>query len=818
VPDRWKIWIDTGGTFTDCLGIDPRGTLRRVKVLSSSALRGRVLRADGSAPGVLEIEAEWAAPPAGDPADAAPLFAGCRFRVLRPGHGTPLQSQPNRTLLIDGVESLPRGPAGESGAPASVGRGLLRLSEPASEVEAGDVFELLSPEEAPVLAARLLTRTPQGRPLPAVDLRLATTRGTNALLERKGAPTVLFVTRGFGDLLVIGDQARPDLFALAVEKPAPLYRQVVEVDERLAADGAVLRPLDPEDGELARRLDGLLEAGIDSAAVALLHSYLRPEHEQALGERLERAGFTHVSLSSDLAPLIKILPRAETAVVDAYLAPIIGKYLERVLEVLPPAATLHVMTSAGGLVSAGEYRAKDSLLSGPAGGVVGAAEAGRRSGFPRVISFDMGGTSTDVARVDGAYEYLFEHRVGDARLVAPALAIETVAAGGGSICRFEAGRLLVGPESAGASPGPACYGAGGPLTLTDVNLLLGRLDPDRFGIPVDRAAAEQRLDELVAAVESSRVRAGWEGDGPRSGEDEAPAAAEALLAGCLEIADERMADAVRRISLRRGYDPSDYALVAFGGAGGQHACSLADLLGIRHVIVPADAGLLSAVGLGAAVVERFAQRQVLEPLESVGLRLSTLLTELAEEAHQAVRSEGIPAEDVVVRRRIVYLRLAGQESTVPVELDGCDSAGATGAADAAALGGAVAERFAAAYSTLYGYPPPARPVEVESVRVVASSRPPAPAAVAAAGTGRQASSARVRRVLFDGRWCEAPVYDRATLAPGDRLAGPALVFERHAATVVAPAWRAALDGAGNLVLDRVEEAAAARDPSSRRRL
>ncbi len=726
-------------------------------MLSSSALRGRVRSELGD--GRLVVEASWT-PPERVSEGAEPLLAGCALRWLGGGGA----EEPEATVAgWDPAAGVLRLAGGSRSSRTPEGSDL-----------ASRVFEIRSPEDAPVLAARLLTGTPQERLLPAMDLRLATTRGTNALLERTGAPTALFVTRGLGDLLEIGDQARPDLFALAVEKPRPLYRAAVEVPERLAADGTVLVPLAAalEAGALDEAISGLLAAGVRSAAVALLHSYLRPDHERLLARRLEAAGFTHVSLSAELAPLIKILPRAETAVVDAYLAPVIGGYLERVGRALPAGAGLHVMTSAGGLVSAGEYRAKDSLLSGPAGGVVGAAEAGARAGLARVITFDMGGTSTDVARFDGAYEYLFEHRVGDARLVAPALAIETVAAGGGSVCRFAAGRLLVGPESAGAAPGPACYGAGGPLTLTDVNLLLGRLDPERFGIPVDRNAAERRLAELAGSIETERGEA---------------TEREALLAGCLAIADERMADAVRRISVRRGYDPSEHALVAFGGAGGQHACSLAELLGIERVLVPPDAGLLSALGLGSAVVERFAQRQVLAPLAEIAGELEGRLEALAAEAVEAVRREGVPADEVVVRRRIAHLRLAGQETTLPVE---------------AAPGTDVAGAFAAAYRELYGYPPPARPVEVESLRVAASSRPPGRSAPAPPPVARRAHPLAAGRAWFAGGWRDAAVFDRSALEPGDRLAGPALVFERHAATVVLPGWAAAVDGGGALVLRR----------------
>ncbi|MEA2562702.1 MAG: hypothetical protein QOH06_4206 [Acidobacteriota bacterium] len=704
----WRIWIDTGGTFTDCLAVDPGGRLHRAKVLSTSALRGRVTERLG--PATLRIEAGWSVPDG--------FLRGFKLRLLHEETARKVTAQTGMVLELDG-------PVEDEGA-----------------------FELRSPEEAPILAARLVTGTPLDQPLPEIAMRLATTRGTNALLERKGSPTALFITRGFADLLLIGTQQRPDLFALNIEKPQPLYQVVVEVEERLAANGAVLTPLEVEG--LGERIGDLHRAGIRSAAVALMHSYRNPIHEEAVGELLREAGFRHVSLSSCLAPLIKLLPRAETAVVDAYLSPILEGYLNRVGKALSR-GTLHVMTSAGGLVRAGSFHAKDSLLSGPAGGVVGAALSGRRSGFSRIIAFDMGGTSTDVARYDGDFEYLFEHRVGDAHLVAPALAVESVAAGGGSICGFDGGQLHVGPESAGAWPGPACYGAGGPLTLTDVNLLLGRLDPDRFEIPLDTGASERALEGL--------------------GEER-----EALLEGFLEIANERMAEAIRSISLRRGYDPAEYALVAFGGAGAQHACALAELLGIGHVVVPRDAGLLSALGLGAAVVERFAHRQILEPLASVADRLSGWLDELGREAAEAVAAEGSPG---VVRRRIVNLRFVGQDEALPIESEPFE------------------EAFAIAYREIYGYAPEGRAIEVESIRAVASS---AEEEMSAEAVEAQPGISRTRRCWMSGSWSEVPVYARAQLAPGETFPGPALIFESHSATVMPGGWQGRVDGAGNLVL------------------
>ena len=504
MPPLWQLWIDTGGTFTDCVAIDPEGSSRCVKVLSSGAVRATVVANGPEGP---RLETRFDLPEG--------FFAG--YRAVPLGEGVPALVE--RWSADGSCRLLPA----ESGA-----------ATPA--FEPGQVLELLSPENAPILAARIATGRALNQPLPPCDLRLATTRGTNALLERAGSRTALFVTDGFADLLLIGDQARPDIFALAVERPAPLYERSIEVGGRLDAEGRELEPLDEEGLETAAR--ALVDEGFGAAAVALMHSYRNPDHERRAERILRSAGFRTVSCSAELAPLIKIVPRAHTAVVDAYLGRAVGGYLETTGAALSGGrgseagenggVAPRVMTSAGGLAGFSSYRPKDSLLSGPAGGVVGAAAAGRASGHERVIGFDMGGTSTDVSRYDGDFEYNFEFRVGDAVVVAPALAIETVASGGGSICRVDHGQLKVGPESAGARPGPACYGAGGPLTITDVNLLLGRIDPAAFGLPIDVAAAEERAAEALAGL---------------GGVDEK------LLGGFLAIANERMADAIRRISI-----------------------------------------------------------------------------------------------------------------------------------------------------------------------------------------------------------------------------------------------------------------------------
>ncbi len=486
----WRICVDTGGTFTDAVGVDPSGRTRHAKVLSSGALRAGV----AGRPSATEVllTQRWGA--------AAGVIEGMVCRGTNEDAGA-------------GVRITAFDPA----------RSLIRL-ERATAWEVGAGVEVAIGEEAPVLAARLLTGTPPAAPLPPMEMRLATTRGTNALLTRRGGRVAFFVTRGFRDLLEIGTQQRPDLFALDVVKPRVLYERAIEVDERISAAGEVLRALDLN--ALRERARAALAEGIDCAGVALLHADRFPEHERQVAEVLREVGFAHAACSHE-APMIKVLPRAQTCVVDAYLAPVVGEYLAKVAAAMggasDPSRRLLVLTSAGALVSAREFRARDSLLSGPAGGVIGARLAARRSGIARAISFDMGGTSTDVARLDERDSLVFEHSVGDARLVAPAVGVETVAAGGGSICGFDGARLLVGPGSAGASPGPACYGAGGPLTLTDVNLLLGRLDGARFPIPIDPGGAERALDGVLANMRAAL------GTAP---------AREKLLEGFLRIAAE----------------------------------------------------------------------------------------------------------------------------------------------------------------------------------------------------------------------------------------------------------------------------------------
>ncbi len=651
----WRVAADTGGTFTDCHALAPDGRELRCKVLSTGALRARICQVpNGSG---LRLEDAWKMPRGFFVGFEVvlPLCPGRRFRVVNSSSDEGL----GLMLKFDAV--MPHGH------------------------EPGMMVELTTDEEAPILGARLLTGTSPGSAFPSMQFRLATTRATNALLERKGSPVALFITRGFGDLLLIGDQRRADLFALSYA-PRPIFHAAVcEVRERIDAQGRVLNALD--EIHLRAEAVALFQSGIRHAAIALLHSHAHPVHERRVTEILREAGFDHITLSSEIAPFTKILPRAQSAVANAYLTAPVASFLDHIALSLHSSfvirhSSFHVLTSAGGLESHTSIRPKDMLLSGPAGGVIGAANAAARLGITRIISFDMGGTSTDVARIDGRPGYRFTQNVAGMSLLAPCVAIETVAAGGGSICQWTPGGLAVGPESAGSSPGPACYGKDGPLTITDVNLLLGRFDATKAPIPLAVEPAQARLDELRARIEKETGKS---------------VAVRELLEGFLRLAIERMADAIRRISVSEGYDPADYALLAFGGAGPQHACALAECLGIRTVLVPGNAGILSAVGLQEALPEHFAERQILRVLEEVLPLLEAMISELANEAREKL--EGIFGKPLL----LAELRLRGQDVPMQIAFEN--------AADLPRL-------YRESYERLFGYTPPAnRIIELVSLRV-----------------------------------------------------------------------------------------------------
>ncbi len=474
--------------------------------------------------------------------------------------------------------------------------------------------------------------------------------------------------------------------------------------------------------------------------------------------------------------MMRFLPRAETAVVNAYLSGVVGDYLQHIREALTPSSSLHVMTSAGGLVQAAAYQPRDSLLSGPAGGVVGAALKGRQAGHDRLITFDMGGTSTDVSRVHGRYDYRYELEIGGVHVLAPALTVETVAAGGGSVCSFDGYRLQVGPDSAGARPGPACYGAGGPLTLTDVNLLLGRLDATGFGIPVFPEAARSALERLQEEVAEKTGRR---------------PPAEELLTGFLDIANEIMAGAIRKISVARGYDPAGHVIVAFGGAGGMHAAGVAALLGMEKILVPGDAGLLSAYGIGHAPLERFAERAVLQPLEECETTLSQIIREVGEEARRRLQAEGEAEEEIVLRDRLVFMRYRGQESSLEIAWQ---------------EGKPLMAAFREAYERIFGHWNEEAVVEVESVRVIAAAggEEAGVTAVVPEETYTPRPHHHIRAWVGEA-WREVPVYRREELSSGALIQGFALLPDAHSTTVVEEGWTLVMDTRGTAVITRDKE-------------
>jgi 5-oxoprolinase (ATP-hydrolysing) len=617
-----------------------------------------------------------------------------------------------------------------------------------------------------------------GAPIDAV--RMGTTVATNALLERRGEPTLLVTTRGFADALLIGTQQRPQLFELDIRLPPPLYAAVVEADERVAPDGQVLRVMD--EAALAAELEAARAAGFRAVAIALLHGYRYPAHERTAAALARAAGFAQVSASHEVSPLPRLVPRGDTTVADAYLSPVLARYVRRLREPLAGKRLLF-MQSNGGLAEADRFRGRDSVLSGPAGGVVGMVAAGRLAGSERLIGFDMGGTSTDVCLYEGEFERSQDNRVAGVRLQAPMLLIHTVAAGGGSILKFADGRFQVGPESAGADPGPACYGRGGPAALTDANLALGRLQPEAvpavFGPdgnrPLDRDSALARLAEIAGQI----VAAGQPAMRP-----------EEVAAGFIEVAVERMARAVKHVSVRRGADAAAFTLCGFGGAAGQHACAVADALGVRRVLLPPLAGVLSAWGIGLAELVELRLAAVQAPLDAASLaRAGELLDRLGAAAAEALAAQGVPRDAVTLLRRL-RLRHAGSDTTLDVPCGGEAE---------------VRAAFAAAHERRFGFIA-GDALVLESVEAEARGGGRAGEMDASvAGDDPAAGEQPLRgscRAWTEGGWREVPLVPRATLRSGERLAGPALIPETNATTWLASGWRASVDARGSLLLER----------------
>ncbi len=627
--------------------------------------------------------------------------------------------------------------------------------------------------DATIAAMRMATGVAEG-PLPPAELRIGTTVATNALLEHKGEPTVLAITRGFGDALAIGYQERPELFVRHIRVPAPLFADVVEIDERLAADGTVLTPLDLTQARAA--LQRAFDKGIRSIAVVLMHGYRFTEHEAALAQLAQEIGFTQISVSHRVAPLIKLIGRGDTTLVDAYLSPVLRRYVDGLQAGLGDAVTALFMQSNGGLADANAFQGKDAILSGPAGGIVGMARTAAQAGFDHVIGFDMGGTSTDVSHYAGAFERDSETIVAGARIRAPMMRIHTVAAGGGSICRFEGGRFQVGPNSAGAKPGPACYRRGGPLTVTDCNVMLGKIRPDHFP-QIFGLGGDQPLDADIVAEKFAVLI------------DEVKAVTGQILTpqqaaeGFISIAVANMANAIKKISVGRGHDVTRYTLVCFGGAGGQHACLVADALTIDRVMIHPMAGVLSAYGMGLADRRVVHEVTLGQPLDDADL--DGLIATVGDRAEAALRSQNI-GDAVVSLAAWVHLRLAGTDSIIEIPHASPDE---------------MRTAFAARHRAQFGFEAYGT-IIADMIQVEAIARDAESQLIHITLPETSAPPLTKIACFMGGKAMQAPLYDRQALAAGFIADGPVMIVDPVATTIVEPGWRVTVDTIGNLILTR----------------
>jgi 5-oxoprolinase (ATP-hydrolysing) len=639
-------------------------------------------------------------------------------------------------------------------------------------------------DDAAVHGMRRLIQGEDGGPASIASVKMGTTVATNALLERQGAPTTLVITTGFRDALRIGYQNRPDIFALDIQLPEILYANVIEAQERTSAQGEVIFPLD--EAQLTIDLATAREQGIQSVAIVLLHGYRYPKHERRAAEIATELGFLQVSVSHQASPLMKLICRGDTTLVDAYLSPVLERYVEQVrqgLGELRPSTPLLFMQSHGGLTHAGSFQGKDSILSGPAGGVVGMVETGKSAGFEQLIGFDMGGTSTDVSLFNGDLERTSASVVSGVRITAPMLRIETVAAGGGSILTFASSRLQVGPESAGATPGPACYRNSGPLTITDANVVLGRIQADYFpqvfgatgDQPIDVGKVAEEFELLADSVAATS-------DDPKSIHD--------LAAGFLRIVVERMANAIKKVSIQRGHDVTSYTLCSFGGAGGQHACQVADLLGIERILIHPLAGVLSAYGMGCADVRSLRQRALDVPLTSESIdRILAGFSDLEREAADGLQQQGIASDAIAFRRRVTVGTIG---SDTRLSLPWANTLRST------------IESFHSAHLGHFGYDAANAPLSIASLELEAIAPvmetwelPPTP-------PGSPARPINFRQVWFGGQPVDTPIYRRPQLPQGQEVIGPALIVENNATTIVEAGWAGTVTPQGDLLLARRE--------------
>ncbi len=655
--------------------------------------------------------------------------------------------------------------------------------------------------DAPIQGIReiLALRDDEAMPADQIEVvKMGTTVATNALLEKKGDSTVLLITKGFKDALRIGYQNRPDIFARHIQLPEMLYEQVIEVPERYSAQGEELMALET-DGPWVDELEQVFERGVRGCAIALLHAYRYPHHEQQVVAIAQRIGFTQISVSHQVSPLMKLISRGDTTVVDAYLSPILRRYVNQVqsaLTPLPPplleergpggeVPRLMFMQSNGGLTDAHRFQGKDSILSGPAGGIVGAVKTTHNAGFHKIIGFDMGGTSTDVSHYRGSadghhnYERTFETEVAGVRLRAPMMAIHTVAAGGGSILKFDGARYRVGPESAGAYPGPTCYRQGGPLTVTDCNVMLGKLQPQFFPIvfgpngdlPLDQTVVMAKFQSLAQQIKQ---------------ETKTPQTPEEVAAGFLAIAIEKMASAIKKISIQRGYDVSEYILCSFGGAGGQHACLIAEALGMEQIFLHPFAGVLSAYGIGLADL-RILKDQAMETILSPDTlpSLTQTLSALALSSEQEMINQGIVPEKITTLQK-VHLRYVGTDSALMV---------------AFGTPAEMTDQFTQAHKQRYGFTMAHKALMVEAVSVetIGQTNPIAEPSISQIRT-TPLTAINTVPIYTKGQWHNSPVYQRTDLLPHDTIQGPALIIEPTGTNIIEPGWCAQLNQQNHLIL------------------
>ena len=725
----FQIAIDTGGTFTDCMATDNFGNEYRTKILSNSTIRGEVT--EHISGNIFKIKQPWQL--------KKDILKDYLFLVL--GHSF------NSKVISFDVENS-----------------ILEIEDNLPKLFENQIFSfaLTANEEAPILGARLITETSLQEQFPDIQMRIGSTKGTNALLELKGAKTAFVVTKGFKDLLVIGNQARPDIFALNIVRPEPLHSVVVEIKEQIDFEGKIIKDINVE--LIDSVIQKLKNQGVESIAICLKNAYRNNIHEKIL-QNLFLKHFKFVNISTELSSQIKFVNRAETTVVNAYLSPIISNYLQKITDKLP-FQDLKVMTSSGSLVRSDAFYPKDSLFSGPAGGVVGASVIAEKAGFQNFIAFDMGGTSTDVARYDGELNYQFSQKIGNAHIFSPSLAIETVAAGGGSICTYDGYKLSVGPESAGSMPGPACYGAGGPLTITDVNLLLGRLDATQFSIPVFPKKAEERLNEILQQSDNQINR-------------------EEVLEGFRAIANEKMAETVRKISISKGYDTADYALVAFGGAGGLHACGIANLLNISTILLPKDAGILSAFGISKAKIERFSEANLIKIFdENFCTNLHQNFELLEKEVTGKLENDGVLKVNIQFKNHFLYLRFKGQDSSLEIKWSDYEK---------------VIGQFKEKYISIYGHWVENREIEIESIRVIAFEK------IVNEKIEKfskiiveeyQPKPSHFINTFTENKHQNVPVFIRENLKAGAIIEGFALLLDRFSTTVIEEDWEFVLDSDG----------------------